>query len=433
MAAYNLPYSGINYKTIGNVVLFLSHFFSTYLNLRQYFKLNDKRMPKKLKELKGYEISTEDFFKTKEYNSEKMAFTIVKSTIELLLTALLIMINFYPMVWEAFFQYTGNMYLSIILFTIFETIRGTLVDIPFSYYYTFHLESKYEFNKTTHKTFITDKIKGVLLTIIIGNIFYCLITLIMEYFQEKFVVIAWIATTILTLIIVFLYPSVIAPLFNKFESLDLNNEKEKTIQEELEKLCKEIGFPLGKIYKMDGSKRSAHSQAYFFGIFGKKQIVVYDTLIEKTSVKEILAIVGHELGHWKHKHNIVMIVMQVSVIGIFLGTLSLMLENDKFYYDFGFSNKYYFMGLTMFSIFFAPLNILIHAISCSVTRVCEYQADRFSVKLNRGQDLLDGLIQIYKDNKGDPDPDHIYALFNHTHPNLLQRAEAIQLELSKRK
>ena len=433
MAAYNLTNSGINYKVIGNVILCMSHFFSTYLNLRQYFKQNDRRMPKKLKDLKGYELSSDEFFKTKEYNAERMAFTIVKSSIELIITVFLIMVNYYPLVWESCFQYTDSMYLSIILFTIIETLRGTLLDIPFSYYHTFYLESKYEFNKTTHKTFIADKIKGVLLTLIIGNVFYCLITFIMEYFQEQFVVIAWVATTILTLVIVFLYPSVIAPLFNKFENLDQNNEKEKSIQTELEQLCKDIGFPLGKIYKMDGSKRSAHSQAYFFGLFGKKQIVIYDTLIEKTSVKEILAIVGHELGHWKHKHNVVMIVMQVSVIGIFLSTLSLMLENDKFYYDFGFSNKYYFIGLTMFSIFFVPLNIIIHAISCFITRLCEYQADRFSVHLNKGQELLDGLIHIYKDNKGDPDPDHLYALFNHTHPNLLQRAQAIQLELSKRK
>lgn len=433
MAAYNLPYSGVNYKVMGNIVLFLSHFFSTYLNLRQYFKQNDKRMPKKLKELKGYEVSADEFLKTKEYNAEKMAFTIVKSTMELVLSAFLIMVNYYPLLWEGIYQFTGNMYLSIILFTIVEAVRSTLIDAPFNYYYTFHLENKYEFNKTTHHTFIMDKIKGLLLSVIIGTIFYIIITFIMEYFKERFVIIAWVATTILTLIIVFLYPSVIAPLFNKFENLDLNNEKEKNIQVELEKLCEDIGFPLGKIYKMDGSKRSAHSQAYFFGLFGKKQIVIYDTLIEKAGIREILAIVGHELGHWKHKHNIVMMVMQVGIIGIFLATLSLMLENDKFYYDFGFSNKYYFMGLNMFGIFFAPLNIIIHAISCFITRVCEYQADRFSVKLNRGEDLLNGLIQIYKDNKGDPDPDHLYALFNHTHPNLLQRADAIQLELSKTK
>lgn len=432
MAAYNLPYSGLNYKLIGSMVLFVSHFFSTYLNLRQYFKQSDKRMPKKLKDLKGYELSTEEFLKTKEYNAEKMAFTIVKGTMELILNAIIIYANYYPFVWETIYQTVGNLYLAVTLFALVETVRSTLIDIPFNYYYTFYLENKYEFNKTTLRTFVMDKIKGLIISIIIGNVFNCLITFILEYFQERFVIIAWIATTILTLFVVFLYPSVIAPLFNKFESLNLENEKEKTLQVELEKLCNEIGFPLGKIYKMDGSKRSAHSQAYFFGIFGKKQIVVFDTLIEKVGVKEILAIVGHELGHWKYKHNVVMISMQIGIIGVFLGAFSLILDNDKMYYDFGFSNKYYFMGLNIFGIFFAPLNILIHAVSCSVTRVCEYQADRFSVAINRGQDLLNGLIQIYKDNKGDPDPDHIYALFNHTHPNLLQRADAIQKELSKR-
>ena len=199
MAAYNLPYSGVNYKLIGSVVLFLSHFFSTYLNLRQYFKQSDKRMPKKLRDLKGYELSTEEFLKTKQYNAEKMAFTIIKSTIDLIITVILIYTNYFPMIWETLYQSVGNLYIAVVLFTVIETIRSIIFDAPFNYYHTFHLENKYEFNKTTYRTFVTDKIKGLIISVIIGNVFYCLITFIMEYFQERFLMLAWAATTVLTL------------------------------------------------------------------------------------------------------------------------------------------------------------------------------------------------------------------------------------------
>ena len=198
-------------------------------------------------------------------------------------------------------------------------------------------------------------------------------------------------------------------------------------------LCKKIEFPLTELYKIDGSKRSAHSQAFFFGFFNKKKIVVYDTLIEKASVKEIIAIVGHELGHWKHKHNVAMLIIQNLFIYLFMGLFSLFLNSDKFYYDFGFSNKYPFMGITIFTIFFSPISIICSALICAIVRRNEFQADRYSASLGMGEDLAKGLSALFKDNKADLDPDHLYALFNRTHPGLSERLAALDTEMTKRK
>ena len=205
----------------------------------------------------------------------------------------------------------------------------------------------------------------------------------------------------------------------------------RVVKTKLLALCERLNFPLNALYKIDGSKRSAHSQAYFFGIFKKKQIVVYDTLIDSAEPDEVVAVVGHELGHWHHMHNVAMLIFQLLFIGVFLSLLGLIMENEKFYYDFGFSNKFYFAGIIMFGLFFQPVNIVLTALICAVVRRNEFQADRFAVGLGMGKQLRSGLLKILKENKADVDPDPLYALFNHTHPHLTVRIAAMDIEIAK--
>jgi STE24 endopeptidase len=401
--------------------------------MRQYFKSKSKSIPDSLKNQKHFKMSEAEIVKSKAYNADKMALTIVRTTIDLVVMAFLLMMNYYPLLWEFLVNSTGNMYLSIFIFTLVDSLRSSIFDLPFSYYSTFSIEERYGFNKTTLKTFVTDQIKNLVLGLVLGGTFFCLLTVVVEYFAENFLFVSCLGSSIFLLFVIFLYPIVIMPMFNKFEPLNQENEKEKQVYDELITLCKKIGFPLTNLYKMDGSKRSAHSQAFFFGFLNKKKIVIYDTLLENVAVKEIVAIVGHELGHWKHKHNIAMLVLQNLFIYLFLGLFSLFLNSDKFYYDFGFSNKYPFMGITLFSIFFSPVSIILSALICAITRRNEFQADRFSVTLGMGEDLAKGLIQIFKDNNADLDPDHLFALFNHTHPGLSERLDALNLEMAKHK
>ena len=216
----------------------------------------------------------------------------------------LIQVNFFSAVWNKSYEKTESIFLSLIALIIVESFVNLIHSTAFNYYRTFYLEESYGYNKTNLKTFVTDIIKQTLLSIVVSGIFLYLISLIMNYFEEKFIIYSVIFTIIFTIVLLVLYPTVFAPLFNKFENLDTNVEKEKQLKEKIEKLCTELNFPLTHLYKMDGSKRSSHSQAYFFGILHKKKIVVYDTLIEKLQLEEIVAVVCHELGHWYYYHNI---------------------------------------------------------------------------------------------------------------------------------
>lgn len=426
-------HSAVNYKFLGNVVLLGSHMFTSFLNMRQYMKQKDQRIPESLRKQKHFKMSEEEIKKSKAYNADKMALTIVRTTIDLVVMAFLIMINYYPLLWETLLEYTGSMYMSIFAFTFVDSLRASVFEVIFDYYSIFGIEERYGFNKTTLNTFVMDKVKGLVLGLVLGGGFFCLLTIVVEYFSDKFFLVSCVVSTVFLMFVIFLYPIVIMPMFNKFEPLNQEDKKEKEIYEGLVVLCKKIEFPLTELYKIDGSKRSAHSQAFFFGFFNKKKIVVYDTLIEKASVKEIIAIVGHELGHWKHKHNVAMLIIQNLFIYLFMGLFSLFLNSDKFYYDFGFSNKYPFMGITIFTIFFSPISIICSALICAIVRRNEFQADRYSASLGMGEDLAKGLSALFKDNKADLDPDHLYALFNHTHPGLSERLAALDTEMTKRK
>ncbi len=424
--------STLDYKFIGQFVLIAVYFFDNYLNLRQYVKARKKVMPEMLKSIKELNISQKEFDEIKIYTAEKFAFKIIKNTFGTFIILFLFQVDYFAILWMYLYSLLGNLYATILAFTAIDTLRSTLIDIPFSYYATFYLEEKYGFNKTTRSTFVTDIIKKFFLGIILGGLFYWLLAWVMEVFQDNFVFYAWIVISVFAILILILYPSVIAPLFNKFTYLSEENEKEKEVKNKIEKLSEELNFPLGSIYKMDGSKRSAHSQAYFFGILHKKQIVVYDTLIEKLEVDEIVAVVCHELGHWFHMHNVQMIAFQLSYIGVILYVFSFFFNNPKLYYDYGFDNIYYFMGFLLFNNFFTPIGILIQAVFCYTSRKNEHQADFFSLKEKKGDNLIKGLIRLFKTSKVDMDPDHLYSLFNNTHPTLYERIKALKLRMRKK-
>lgn len=182
---------------------------------------------------------------------------------------------------------------------------------------------------------------------------------------------------------------------------------------------------------MDGSLWSDHSQAYFFGIFKKKKIVIYDTLIEKLSEKEIVAVLGHELGHWYYLHNMQMIGLSFLNTGFVLYLFSFMINNQWLYKDYGFTKINYFMGMNIFFLIYTPIAVVLKALLCYVSWKNEYQADFFAIKQGYGKYLGQGLMKLFKDNKANMDPDELYSLFHHTHPNLVERLGAINAEIRK--
>jgi STE24 endopeptidase len=377
------------------------------------------------------EMTEEEYQKNRSYTIDKKVFEMLKSILELVILLLLIHFDYFSRLWNYLFLVIGGTYMPALIYVITDQLRSTVIETPLSYYFNFSIEHKHEFNKMTLNTFVSDKVKSLLIGLLCQIIFFGALIYFMEKYEEKFIITGWLCTMGLISTYMFIYPSYIAPLFNKFESLNKQSEKERQIHCELVNFCSQWNFPLDKIYKIDGSKRSDHSQAYFFGFIGKKQIVIFDTLIEKMSVEEIVAIVGHELGHWYHRHNFKMIGIAYAYIGFTLYLFSLILNNDQMYSDFGFLNKSHFMGLNVFCMLYSPIDVIYQTMLCVLVRWNEYQADRFSVGLGKGKELLSGLIKMFKDNKSELDPDAIVDMLKNTHPNLIDRTEAIRQSIKK--
>ena len=424
----------LNFKTLTETIVLGSSLFNLYLSFRSYAKTErQSELPEKLKSIATLNVSQAEFTKNREYNIDKKMYGLITSVLDLIILLICIHFDYFSFVWNSLFLKHGGVYRPAFYFIVIEQLRSLLVEIPSTYYYNFVVENKHGFNKMTIHTFFTDKIKTLFLGLIFQFFLFGILVYCMEKYQDKFILFAWIGAIGLTSVYLLLYPTFIAPMFNKFEAFNQENEKEKKVHDELIQLCSQLNFPLGKLYKIDGSKRSDHSQAYFFGFLGKKQIVVFDTLIEKASVEEIVAIVGHELGHWHHRHNIQMIIFAFAHIGLILYLFSFIFNNAQLYTDFGFIQKSYFMGLNMFFLLYSPIGVIVEAIMCFNVRRNEYQADQFAVKLGRGTHLLSGLTQLFRDNKADMDPDEIVALFRHTHPNLIDRTNAINQQMNKTK
>lgn len=245
-----------------------------------------------------------------------------------------------------------------------STLIGNLLRLPFSAYLTFGIEAKYGFNKTTIGTFVGDILKSSVLGLLFEAPIYRGMIWIIENGGKNFFWYLWLFGNSLIILFMIIWPNFIAPLYNKFEPLGENeeaDEKEKDLRRRVEKIAADIKFPLSEIYKMDGSKRSHHSQAYFFGIFNKKRIVVYDTLIDQSENSETEAVIFHELGHWYHSHNVHMLLMTFAQFFAVSFWVNLLIFKDGIYTDFK-MNKELFLGLnlTIFTIEPVSLNFFFH-------------------------------------------------------------------------
>ena len=425
--------SFLDFKSSSELLMLMSFFFDFYLTFRAYWKIQKTtQLPEKFKKYEMLKLNSSEFQKNREYNIEKKQFQIVKSMFDFLFNFSFVFFNLIGALWNSIYRKHPGVYSPAYRYMFIMTLFSTAIESAFSYYNNFVIEQKHGFNKMTVKLFLSDLVKSFILEnvfqfLAFGAILHCL-----ETYQENFILFAWFSLVFLLCVYIFMYPTYIAPMFNKFENLNEEDPKEKQLSDALVKMCNELNFPLGHIYKIDGKTRSDHSQAYFFGFFGKKQIVIYDTLIEKVSVDEIVAVVGHELGHWYHSHNIMTICVSFANIGFVFYLFSHIVNNDAMYTDFGLINKSYFIGLIIFLMLYSPLSIITNALTCFMIRTNEYQADRFAVRLGKGNDLISGLVKLFKDNKGDLDPDEFVALFRHTHPDFIDRVEAIQAEMKKK-
>ncbi len=295
-------------------------------------------------------------------------------------------------------------------------VIGFVVGLPSSLYRSFVIEEQFGFNKLTWKLWFADLAKGAALTVLIGGPLLYAVLWLMDAMGSNWWLYVWLLWLATNLLILFLYPTVIAPLFNKFTPLE-----DASLKQRIEALLTRCGFASSGLFVMDGSKRSAHGNAYFTGFGRAKRIVFFDTLLEKLAPQEIEAVLAHELGHFRHKHVVKRIALMGMMSLAFLWLLGQLIDQPWFYEGLGVGAGSTAMGLLLFSmvlpVFLFPLAPLTSALS----RRHEYEADAYAAQQTAAADLIAALVKLYRDNAATLTPDPLHSLFHDSHPPASQR------------
>ncbi|KAJ0183350.1 hypothetical protein K1T71_001326 [Dendrolimus kikuchii] len=435
-----------------DVLVFLILLFSwgeylweLYLSLRQLkiYKTNNT-IPDDLKEM----LNEESFKKARIYGIDKSRFKIVKEFYSITLTSIILYNRWIYVAWHkseeigATFNIAADREILIsCIFMTFVTLFSFIVNMPFTVYKIFVLEEKHGFNKQTVGFFIKDQFKSLLLSLVITLPIISVAIYIIIAGGNMFVAWLWLFTTVATVLLLTIYPSVIAPLFDKFVPLP-----DGSLRKGIEQLALTLKFPLSQIYIVEGSKRSAHSNAYFSGLFGAKRIVLFDTLLEKYDEEkkvttgcadsEILGVLAHELGHWSCSHIYKSIALTEMNLLLLFSAFGFLFKYSTLYTSLGFpaAQEPVIIGLiVVLQMVLAPYNSLLSFFTTALSRKFEFEADNFAVSLSYPEELRSALIKLGKDNLDYPIYDKLYSLWYHSHPTLLHRIENIHNQVSNKK
>lgn len=315
---------------------------------------------------------------------------------------------------------TGNPILQALLFFGIIGLAADLLSTPFDIYNTFVIEQKFGFNKTTPAVYIADKFKSLLLVAVIGGGLLSLIVWLYSLLASDFWWLAWIAITAFSVVFSQFYSNLIVPLFNKQTPLEPGELRDK-----LNDLASKTGFNLKDIFVIDGSKRSTRANAYFTGFGSRRRIVLFDTLIRTQTTDQITAVLAHEVGHYRRKHTIKTLILSVLQTGLILFLFSIVVGNPIIYEALGSSGKSFHLGLIVFFILYSPVSSLLSIAMNYISRLYEFQADRFAVEHADPQAMASALRLLSSDNLSDLTPHPWYVFINYSHPPLGQRLERI--------
>lgn len=317
--------------------------------------------------------------------------------------------------WELGVIWTGLAYIGMLI--LFKTV----LSLPFSIYSTFVIEERFGFNKTTVKTFILDMVKGLALGVVIGGPLLAGILAFFTFIENYAWLYAWGAVTVFTLFIQFIAPTWIMPLFNKFEPLE-----EGDLRRKIRDYADKVNFALEGIYVMDGSKRSSKSNAFFTGFGKNKRIALYDTLIENHTDEELVAVLAHEIGHYKKKHIIKNMVISVVQTGVMFFLLSVFLNSAGLYEAFYMEEQSVYAGLIFFGMLYAPIDMILSIFMQVISRKYEFEADEYASTTYQKEPMVEALKKLSKDNLSNLTPHPFYVFLNYSHPPVLQRIRAIR-------
>ena len=440
---------GFNWKSLIIGFTVSNFLFDTYVKYRQ-IKCVEKNGDKIPKELTNYKIDSETIIKSSKYSLSKLKFSIFTGAYDLFENLLLLKYDVLPLVWNksasilnslatlipsiSSFVQNSVISQSLVFMGLFMSI-SIVLSIPVKYYNNFVLEESYGFNKLTIKLWISDTIKQFLLTCVLGGPILAAFLKIMYMFGDSFMYYLSVFLFAVQIFFIIVYPKFIQPLFNKLEPLE-----DGELKTAIEKLARANEFPLDKLYVIDGSKRSGHSNAYFMGLpWGSKQIVLYDTLIHHSTKEEVVAVLGHEIGHWKLNHTTkLMVIGELHMFMIFT-IFSVFIRNRSFYNSFGFGlpngikEMPVMIGFLLFGDVLKPLDAAMEFFMNLVTRTYEYQADKFAAEQGLSDDLKTSLVNLHKENLSSLVVDGLYSAKEYNHPTLGERIAAIDKYLAESK
>ncbi len=398
---------------IAGLVIF-NYLFSNILDYLNHKNWKDE-IPFELKDF--YE--KERYEKAKNYAISKNKISLYSSTLSFLLIICLLFFNGYGLLDRFVSQYDSSFIKSGLFFLILYLINA-LISLPFSYYNTFVIEEKFGFNRTTKTTFFIDFIKSSFLSILIGGLLLFLALLLYNKFSQGFWLWLWIGLSLLMILINMFYADLIVPIFNKLKPLESGELREK-----IEKYSKEVGYMLKNIYVIDGSKRSTKANAFFSGLGPRKTIALYDTLIQKHSDNELVAVLAHEVGHYKKKHIFLGLILTIIQIGIMTFFFELCLSVPEISRALGGANNNFHIGLIGFSIIFSPISILSGILMNFISRKNEFEADAYAKETFNGEDLALALKKLSADSLSNIYPHPLYVFFHYSHPPLIKRLRAL--------
>ena len=390
------------------VISFLVDQALDYLNAKHF---NDT-LPVELQDV----FDEEEYKKSQRYKMERYKFGVLTATISLIATLLFFFLDGFAFVDGLARSVSNNEILIALVFFGIIMIASDILSTPFSYYSTFVIEEKYGFNKTTRTTFFLDKLKGWLMGAIVGGIILGAIIWFYQSTGMNFWLYAWAIVTVFTIFMNLFYARLIVPLFNKQSPLEVGSLRSK-----IEEYASKVGFTLDKIFVIDGSKRSTKANAYFSGFGSEKRVTLYDTLIGDLDEEEIVAVLAHEVGHYRRNHIIINLFAAIVTTGFTLWLLSLFIGNPLLSEALNVSQPSFHIGLIAFGVLYSPISGITGLVMNYLSRKFEYQADNYAKNTYAATPLISGLKKLSKNSLSNLTPHPLYVFAHYSHPPLLQR------------
>ena len=362
-----------------------------------------------------------EYKKSQSYKKTNHRFGIVTSLFSIVLTLSFFFLDGFSLVDHFARVYSENSIVITLIFFGIILIGSDLLTTPFSYYKTFVIEQKFGFNKTSKKTFFIDKLKGLLMSILIGGFILALITWFYEFAGAYFWLYAWGLVTLFSLFMNMFYSKIIVPLFNKQTALE-----EGDLKDAITKYANSVGFTLNNIFVINGSKRSTKANAYFSGFGNQKRITLYDTLINDLTINEIVAVLAHEVGHYKRKHIIFNLIASILLTGLSLFLLSLFIQTPILSKALSVSIPSFHIGLIAFGILYSPISEITGIFMNYMSRKFEYQADNYAKETFSSEPLISSLKKLSKNSLSNLTPHFLYVFIHYSHPTLFERIKNLK-------